>query len=823
MKISQIFGRQSPDFKGLEQQLERKQQIKAAGSEKNPAYASINPRSHWTFLRSAIEEVKTGIEPEIPQELKHLVGREARKEFQKIVSRICSKKAGYPDPSRGELKHDIDLWLKRLTDNELEASPKNNKKIEDAARLFFGALADSVNLNELYKTVEVFANRHKFQDQTISEQKKLRKLFVQSYKAKYPLKTKELLRLFNAITGVAEPFSYFTMRKTMHKIYDDAGITSKDRWRALVGLKLFLGSICHAAGPIALTGVSSALSSLNSTLGSISGVEPATLSELDQKIQKIDDVAGMTLAPLANYTGNRLGKAALMALLEHVRKINTTTNSRIANCSLTRALEFDGDKHFTEIFDVLRRGKQAQQKLIMAMQTDIPASAIDILSSLGALGTINPTLAAISLLSMPAIYAISRKGGEKIQDTNRQEAAATAKSSNSLSERVKGQEAIRSSPTREDIIADIEKRLDEADQLDITNTKQIIGLQHTSMSVFYLTTCVSLTTGSLLYLNNPANTQHSDLLANAFFTQRMQFPFKQLLETYYTKVPKLIQDIQRMNQVLEQVEALNAADRAAEAKRMSATDALKDGHDISIQNLHWKGILKGVNLEIPNGDIIGIVGTSGTGKSSLIKTIVGINKPNKGSVSISDHNLADIKQDGEDSIYTKLAYSNQFPEIFNDINLRENLLLWSGHNPGDEKIQEVLQELGLDKFTDQLDSNDFHFSGGERARIGIARALLKNPKVLILDEPSAGLDEHTTQGLVEIIKHIKRPSTATNPNPYEDTTIICVTQDVTFREELAKLAQAQKKTGIVDIATMVTKPMSPQEYFAKKKAESNSN
>ena len=129
-----------------------------------------------------------------------------------------------------------------------------------------------------------------------------------------------------------------------------------------------------------------------------------------------------------------------------------------------------------------------------------------------------------------------------------------------------------------------------------------------------------------------------------------------------------------------------------------------------------------------------------------------------------------------------MSYSTQWSDYFSSASLRENIDFYPlTEGSRDEEIKELLLKLGLGKFADKLDDENLNLSGGERARVGLARALINKPKIIILDEPTAGLDEKTTDGIYEIFSELKRKGTAENPNPYEDTTIICITQDSYLR------------------------------------------
>lgn len=131
-----------------------------------------------------------------------------------------------------------------------------------------------------------------------------------------------------------------------------------------------------------------------------------------------------------------------------------------------------------------------------------------------------------------------------------------------------------------------------------------------------------------------------------------------------------------------------------------------------------------------------------------------------------------IKKYGDENLGSILGYCNQKPQIFKNETLRENLLVWSGRNVSDDEINSILEELNLSKFIDKLDDKIKYVSGGEAVRIGLARVLLKNPKIMILDEPTASLDAESRQEVINIIEKIREA------NP--EKTVISVSHDEEF-------------------------------------------
>lgn len=155
----------------------------------------------------------------------------------------------------------------------------------------------------------------------------------------------------------------------------------------------------------------------------------------------------------------------------------------------------------------------------------------------------------------------------------------------------------------------------------------------------------------------------------------------------------------------------------------------------------WPFILNNINLKIKKGDYVSILGENGSGKSTLIKIILEILKPTSGTISINTDKIGYVPQRFEN-------FNSQFPiTVFEVLNLHRKAL-------GIKDIEYVYKSLRIvhmEKFAKELISN---LSGGQMQKIFIARALMGEPELIILDEPSTGLDSHSQNDLYKVIKHL---------------------------------------------------------------------
>lgn len=167
-----------------------------------------------------------------------------------------------------------------------------------------------------------------------------------------------------------------------------------------------------------------------------------------------------------------------------------------------------------------------------------------------------------------------------------------------------------------------------------------------------------------------------------------------------------------------------------------------------------KWITKGVNLEIPEGKMTVIVGRSGEGKSVLLKQIIGLLPPTAGHVYVDGTDITTATEEEQDKIFQEFGYVFQFAALLDSLNVFENIaitLLEHGMNP-DQAMPIVKEKLGLVNLTeDNLNKYPSELSGGMRKRVGLARTLVTNPKVILYDEPTTGLDPITSRVIHELM------------------------------------------------------------------------
>jgi ABC-2 type transport system ATP-binding protein len=143
-------------------------------------------------------------------------------------------------------------------------------------------------------------------------------------------------------------------------------------------------------------------------------------------------------------------------------------------------------------------------------------------------------------------------------------------------------------------------------------------------------------------------------------------------------------------------------------------------------------VLDGLSLRIAQGSVTGLLGPSGCGKTTLIRAIVGVQIVTSGTVAVLGEPAGSV------SLRSRVGYVTQAPALYGDLTVRENLTYFARLvGAAKQRIDDVLAIVDLERFQDQL---SWRMSGGQRARVSLATALLSDPDLLVLDEPTVGLD-----------------------------------------------------------------------------------
>lgn len=222
---------------------------------------------------------------------------------------------------------------------------------------------------------------------------------------------------------------------------------------------------------------------------------------------------------------------------------------------------------------------------------------------------------------------------------------------------------------------------------------------------------------------------------------------------------------------------------------------------IRLSNLHKafgsQTVLDDLSLDIPAGQITAIIGPSGEGKSVLIKHMIGLMRPDSGQIEVDGEDILNVRRSRLNQIREKFGMLFQNAALFDSMNVFENVafpLQEKTDLPKDEirrRVISALEDVGLknveQKFTDEL-------SGGMKKRVGLARALLLKPKIILFDEPTTGLDPIIKRAIHQLIKetHTKFGFTAVIVS-HEIPEIFDIAQNVAmlFRGKILQFGSAE--------------------------------
>ena len=170
-------------------------------------------------------------------------------------------------------------------------------------------------------------------------------------------------------------------------------------------------------------------------------------------------------------------------------------------------------------------------------------------------------------------------------------------------------------------------------------------------------------------------------------------------------------------------------------------------------------VLNDFNMEVYKGENVVVLGKSGSGKSVLIKCIIGLIKPDEGTINVLGKDVLSLDQDELDQVRAKVGFLFQSNALYDSMTVRENLEFplrrhWIQVSQGEveHQVQEALEDVGLSHTIDMM---PVELSGGMRKRIALARTLIMKPEIILYDEPTTGLDPITGKEIIELLKEMQ--------------------------------------------------------------------
>jgi phospholipid/cholesterol/gamma-HCH transport system ATP-binding protein len=209
-----------------------------------------------------------------------------------------------------------------------------------------------------------------------------------------------------------------------------------------------------------------------------------------------------------------------------------------------------------------------------------------------------------------------------------------------------------------------------------------------------------------------------------------------------------------------------------------------------------RDVLKNVSFEVAPAEVLCLLGRSGTGKSVTLRLTIGLLKPASGAICVENENIVEMDEDGLSKIRRRMGFLFQSAALFDSLSLYENLALPLKRltEKPDEEIRAIVQnnldEVGLGKDGRKMPSE---LSGGMRKRAGLARALMLEPRILLVDEPSSGLDRVTESEIDELLLRVRER---------DKTTMLIVTHDIREARRVGNRVAVLDKGSLIAVGSV---------------------
>lgn len=749
-------------FDSIKEELDRKESEEQTTIPKTTEKPALPVRIHHDSFRANIGALvpqekslstDAGAQAEI-RRIQELVSPGLFSEYREIfraLKKKTKKSEEHPNRERIDLKNEdvslqIDGWISKLkmeiVSHDADMTSDDIESIEMSAWMFFDSLADAMNARSLESDVKEFLSVEKLSKDT-PEKERNQKLEGLSSELcdRYGVSLAEA-RVLILVAGKDDlTESEYGMQKiaeTLSKVWGQYGVGKH---------KKELGKI--SLGYMTSRGMQSFAPSLFE--GMIEG----------DKLRA--DVAAGYFG--LQFAGEYVEMKTDIVVEKLMLEIRQEINKRITDSLFFHEFEFIHEKSLGEVFGTLERGKQATIGLIQGAVTQLAPSIFGVSASLAFLTKINPLLGAIGLSGIPIMWHIAKKHSKETSAMYKEEIQKEEILDTRVAAFKSGYEEVKTIPDISHAAGVVRDQIDQLDSLTQDRFIKEMKNQFKRMLPHNISSWVALAVGAVF--QEMGKISGGAILSNMQYTHQITQPIDHLASLYFDRFPRHIQNIDRMNEVFGEYEKLDRPEGEKEKGRTPISQL--QNCDISIENLGYKGVLQGIDLMIPQGEFVTIAGETGKGKTTLLRNIAGLFRPTNGRIVIGGVPIGDIQKYGDRSLYSMLAYCNQKPQIIPNLSLRENISLWTKAPHEDDEIRDILKKLRLEKFSEKLDESVKYLSGGELVRIGLARVLLKKPKILLLDEPTASLDSGTGEEVRQLIADIH----ATNP----DVTIVCVSHD----------------------------------------------
>ncbi len=409
------------------------------------------------------------------------------------------------------------------------------------------------------------------------------------------------------------------------------------------------------------------------------------------------------------------------------------------------------DQQSWQLLQKMQKARQDIQKFINTAINDLFVSIIWLLFVITYAATVH-RLVAISFISLIPIMGLTiRYTSKKIKEAQQKIVAESSKLAGSTIESIRNVALIKSLGLVQQEMGRLEKNNKDVLNLELLKVKMLRTLLFTQGTLINLVRTIIM--GLMFWLVFKEAMTLGEFMTLFFYSFFVFGPLRQagdIINNY--------QQAKGSHELLEEITKLPVEERAVHPLSIgwpTVTSLTFEQVDFLYQQDHT--VLKDINLTIGGGQVIAFVWPSGSGKSTLLKLLYGLYEPNKGRVLI---NGQDMKHIDKDAFKAKLGIVNQDASVFSG-SVRDNLS-FVNQDATDQDLERVLKQAALrsliEQNTEWLDTKigewGLKLSGWQRQRLAIARALLRNPDVLIFDEATSSLDSLVEKEITETIKAI---------------------------------------------------------------------
>jgi len=414
------------------------------------------------------------------------------------------------------------------------------------------------------------------------------------------------------------------------------------------------------------------------------------------------------------------------------------------------------------VLSAMTRSQSAFQDILSsAARIQLPAATTAAVG-IGVMTAMDWKLGLMSLATAPIAIAIARKADRRVRPLVEASYRNEGEITQQIAEQIQAHQDVVLSGMKEPMARRIEGLGAKKNQI---GHERVVARSDMEFQTGYAlggTVVAALTMAGVL-MRNLGVENGGNIVAALMYSGQFRRGFEEILRTN----TELIKSVEA---IIEMEEVFNGYAREEEARdkqRVGASELKDFSIELSGVSLEIDGddLIKDISFRVPPGGVVRLEGRSGQGKTTLSRLMSGYYEPTRGTVRIGGEDIRNVKRTGPDSLYGHIAYLSQHPYIFDNGNLRDNLV-FGNPNATDEDLSRVLNELGLSRrFTKDrtidLASSIRGLSGGEKARLGLARVLLKirsqkYGSIVFLDQATEELDEETEKEVAQILLDEKR-------------------------------------------------------------------